>query len=249
MIDIHSHIVFGVDDGAPSLEESVRMVFEAEEAGVRVIFATAHYYEQGTDILKYYKNLQILRDYVPGSQVTLYPGFEVMLSPRMLEEPAKYRELTLGSSGHLLLEFPFNGTPLYDREAIFRLQVEGIIPILAHPERNIYLMRNPRRLKELAEAGCRIQVDAASIIGVYGGRTAGFCRQLIFSGLVDFIASDAHRSHGYSEWHQKANRMVSRWIGADKADKLFHTNDKSFLEFTDQQKTEDTTHLENANNR
>lgn len=229
MIDIHSHIIYGLDDGPDTLEESVRMICEAEEMGVKVIIATPHLRNSEDDIANIVERYEELNQRIIGYDVTLVPGYEVILSPN-IRDVVLNKGLTLGMSRYLLVELPFNSIPFYIDEAIYGLQLEGIIPILSHPERNIGFQKRFDALESLAARGCFLQVDAGSIVGAYGRTVKEFVKKLIRLNMVHFIASDARCAQDYTNWYLKAYHKVIKWAGREYAEMLFYKNPGVILE-------------------
>jgi protein-tyrosine phosphatase len=138
--------------------------------------------------------------------------------------------VSLGRSNYLLVEFPAGILLGNEYELINRLQTEGFIPILAHPEKNISFVKEQSLLLDFARRGCMVQLDAGSVLGIYGEKTRNCAKHLLVSGIVDFIASDAQRAFGYADLYLKAYRTVTGWIGVKKADKLFYSTARMILE-------------------
>lgn len=229
MIDIHSHILFGVDDGPLTIEDSIKMVYEAEEAGVKVIVATPHYGKFLIYSDKIRENYNELLYRTRGSGVTIKLGYEVMLNPCILKKENDKNKLSLDGSNYLLFEFPYGSLPVYSHDTIYKLQLEGIVPIIAHPERNINFLKNIDLLTDFLDKGCLAQVDAGSIAGVYGEKVRNFSKKLIISDLVHFVASDAHSPGGYTDWYVKAYGKIAKWVGEHVAEMLFIQNPKVIL--------------------
>ena len=230
MIDIHSHLIFDVDDGPKTLDESLRMVCEAEEAGVKTIIATPHFREHMEGFEKVIENFQKLAHKASDSGVAIKLGCEVMLNPLILKNIDDRTKLCLDNSDYMLFEFPPGLIPSQGHDVIYRLQLEGIVPIIAHPERNICFLKDSGLLLEFIERGCLVQVDAGSIIGIYGKKIRDFSKSLIELNLTQFVASDAHTPHGYSDCYVKAYQTVSLWVGEEKANVLFAGNAATILD-------------------
>lgn len=229
MIDIHSHVIHGVDDGASSMEESLKMLEEAENAGVKVIIATPHFQQEVFKTERLHEHYQQLCTVAKERDITLLLGSEVFLDPFLPEIIIDNPNLVLNESMYLLLEFPFDSIPFYSHEVIYKLQIQGIVPIIAHPERNRCFVRDIDALIELIERGCLTQLDAASIVGIYGRKIKKFTKKLIKNKLVQFIACDAHCAKDYSNWYLKAYKRARQWGGEAYADKLFYTNAADIL--------------------
>lgn len=221
MIDIHSHIITGVDDGAVSIAESEEMLSQAKKAGVATIIATPHLkkelYDNGTIETHY----NLLKCEAEKLNITLLLGYEIKIQNYQAQMPVDYEGLTLNGTRYILCELPFERVPEYTIDFLYELQLKKYIPILAHPERCLKLIKEPLLFTEIIESGCLLQVDAASIIGVNGSKAKRFARKIITKGYVSFIASDAHNPEGYSKWYATAFKKVQKWIGKQEAEKLF----------------------------
>jgi protein-tyrosine phosphatase len=233
MIDVHCHIIHGVDDGPSTIEQSLRMVEEAEKLGIRVIIATPHYQEDVFELERVEENYQELllksRDY----GVAIKMGYEVFLNPFNPVFAKNSKRLTLNRTGRMLFEFPFDSKPAYCFEAINRLQLQNIVPIIAHPERNRNFLNNFGELVNFIKAGCLIQVDAASIAGVYGMRVKEFTKHLIKMNFVDMVASNAHYANDYTNWYMEAYKNVAQWADQYYTHRLFYLNAKNMLDGTE----------------
>ena len=229
MIDIHSHLVFDIDDGATSMEESLEMVSEAEKLGIKTIIATPHFHENITALERVKENFQKLVASAVDYGVIIKPGSEVFINPFIPSLLEKNHLLTLNSTRYMLLEFPMHDLPIYGTNTIYELQIKNIVPIIAHPERNRIFLRDANKVLDLIGRGCMIQVDAASVIGVHGREIKRFVKRLLKIGAVHFVASDAHCADGYTCWYRKAYNKVSMWVGEEYADKLFKTNARCIL--------------------
>ncbi|MBI2864637.1 MAG: hypothetical protein HYX94_08770 [Chloroflexi bacterium] len=201
MIDIHTHILPGVDDGAQSLEDSLEMARAAAADGVRTIVATPHGSEWSTgcnwpEVVGRVKALQTELDR-SGVNVKVAPGLEVYLAPGLATQLEEGSAFPLNGGRYILVEMPLNQFPIYAEQAIFELQLRGLVPIVAHPERNAGIQKDPQKLQVLVERGALGQVTAASLSGGFGSRTRETARLLLQRNLVHVIASDAHSPAGH----------------------------------------------------
>ncbi len=229
MIDIHSHILHDIDDGASSLEESVRMLHKAKELGIGTIIATPHYQENLFETDAIYRHFEELKAEAEKIEVSLKLGREVFINPFLPDLLEKDHSLTLDQSRYLLLELPYDAIPIYTYEIIFRLQMLKVLPILAHPERNINLLRNFVEFGRFLERGCLVQVEAGSLVGAYGRQVEEFSEKLIKLNLAHFVASDAHFASDYDNWYLAAYKKVKRIAGQEYADKLYRENAQMIL--------------------
>lgn len=199
MIDLHSHILPGVDDGVRSLEEARELAAGAAEEGVVAIAATPHVrLDFPTTAGRMEHGVEALRaDFAEqGIRIEVLHGGEIDLS-RLWEIPrAELMRMSLAQTGrYLLLEFPYRGWPLALDSAVPALRRIGVIPMLAHPERNPAVQDHPERLHSLVEAGALIQVTAASLDGRLDRASQHTAQRLVRLRLVHVLASDAHGPH------------------------------------------------------
>lgn len=221
MIDLHSHILPGLDDGAQTMEDSLQLARAAQADGIRTIAATPHVrsdypttpeeMEQGLDHVR-----AALAEH--GVRVSVVAGGEVALDfiPALSRE--NLARFTLGASGrYLLVEFPYVGWPLDLEQRVFELLASGLTPVLAHPERNRDVQNDPRRLSRAVSTGALVQVTAAALDGRLGRSPRGAAKRLLELGLVHLLASDAHtpdvREAGLSTARKSiGDRALADWL-------------------------------------
>jgi protein-tyrosine phosphatase len=196
VIDLHSHILPGIDDGARSLEEARELARLAVREGVTAIAATPHvradYPTTPERMERGVSELQ--RDFGDqGIRLEVVRGGEVDIERLSALSEADLERFTLAGGGrYLLLEFPYFGWPLALDAAVATLVGLGLTPVLAHPERNATVQERPSRLGGLVAAGALVQVTAGSLAGAFGRSSRNAARALVASGLVHVLASDAH---------------------------------------------------------
>ena len=230
MIDIHSHIINGVDDGSPTMEESEKMLKKASELGITAIIATPHYQEHLFHLDGLEQRFLQTAEKAWSYGITLKTGSEVYINPFVDRLVHENKLLLLNRSDYLMLELPYESIPLYTFDVIYKLQLQRISIIIAHPERNVNLIRDFSLLAGFLERGCMMQVDAGSIAGAYGTAVEDYTKKLIKLKLVHFVASDAHCAKDYEQWFLRAYKKVCRWAGSAYADKLFISNPKLILD-------------------
>ena len=232
-IDIHSHVIPGIDDGAKDMETSMQMLRIAAEQGTSHIIATPHYFPGITqyDVSTIVNHCSILNDLTAaaGMKIKILPGSEVFLTPDVPERCVASEICTLNQSSHMLIELPFTSYPLYMDDVLYKLQLEGITPIIAHPERNANIFLHHTQVDEYVNRGILIQVNSGSITGLFGKTVQKAAMQLIQKGLVHFVASDAHTCGGRSPNLTKAAMIVEEHFGRSTADKLFYENATRFI--------------------
>ena len=196
MIDLHAHILPGVDDGPRTLDEALEMAGSAHADGIEVIAATPHVrddYPTSAETME--RRLEDLRTAVADAAIPLEvrPGGEIALEQLDGLDADKLRRFGLGGNpSYLLVEFPYYGWPLDLDERLFRLRTSGLTPVLAHPERNPDVQAAPERLRPLVETGVLVQLTAASVDGRLGRRPRDASRRLLELELAHLLASDAH---------------------------------------------------------
>jgi protein-tyrosine phosphatase len=197
MIDLHSHILRGVDDGARTLEDSLEIARAAVRDGIMAIAATPHVRDDWpTDAGLMEERVAELRSALEQARIRLdvRTGGEIAVEWLTRLTPEELRRFGLGGSRYLLVETPYYGWPRVLPDLLFRLLNEGFRPVLAHPERNADVAARPDLLARLVDAGLVVQVTAASVDGRIGRRAQDCGRQLVRSGLAHLLASDAHHA-------------------------------------------------------
>ena len=213
MIDLHTHILPGVDDGTRSLEEAREVALDAAAEGVTVLAATPHVrddYPTTAEVME--EGVAELRaDFTAqGIPVQVVPGAEVDIGILWALPPEELRRLTLAQTGrYLLLEMPYRGWPVALDTAVTRLVWLGITPLLAHPERNPEVQDRPERLRTLVDAGALAQVTAASLNGGLDRASQAAAIRLLELRLAHVLASDTHGPHITREGMGAATRRLA----------------------------------------
>jgi protein-tyrosine phosphatase len=218
MIDIHCHILPGIDDGAKTMEDSLMMAKEAAKEGICTIIATPHFNSQydnrKTVIIEKVKELnQALRQ--ANIDVTVLPGQEPRIYGEILEDYDNDVIQTLNDTPYLFIELPSSHVPRYTEKLLFDIQVKGLIPIIVHPERNSELIERPEMLFRFVEKGALTQVTASSLCGYFGKKIKNFSIQLIEANLTHFLASDAHNVANRTFKMKEAMDFVESEFGMD----------------------------------
>jgi protein-tyrosine phosphatase len=220
LIDLHSHVLPGLDDGAVDVQEALAICRAAVADGITVLAGTPHVrrdHETTADSKE--AALAELRD-AAGDLITLLPGGELDLNE--LERPSEeLRRFGLGgNSAYLLVETPYTGWPLDLADKLFRLRAAGFTPVLAHPERNHEVQSRPELLEPVVAGGALVQLTAASVEGRTGDRSRKAAHVLLDRELAHLIASDAHapevRAIGMSGAARAVgNNELARWLTLD----------------------------------
>jgi protein-tyrosine phosphatase len=223
MIDLHSHILPGIDDGARSLQDSVEIARAAVTDGIVVIAGTPHVRDDWpTEAGLMEERVAELRSELElaGVRLDVRTGGEIALPWLTRLSSEDLWRFTLGGSRYLLVETPYYGWPLELPDRLFALQQQGFTPVLAHPERNPEVASRPQQLEPLVDAGVLVQVTAASVDGRIGSRTQECGLLLIREGLAHLLASDAHhasvREVGMAEAAERVgDAALGRWLTRD----------------------------------
>jgi protein-tyrosine phosphatase len=227
MVDLHSHILPGIDDGASDVDEMQVMLSIAAESGIRKIVATPHINEESSDayldlIQKKYNELKetIAREY----EIELVLGGEILIYPEISDDLDRLKPF-LFAGDSMLLECRFINKPYAFKDIIFALKMKGIRVILAHPERYRWMEEDAPLLDYLLQNGVLMQLDAGSLNGVFSKRAQQFARRMLAAGQVHFIASDAHNtgSRSFSEM-AISQQYLSKKYDTGLADLLLHKN-------------------------
>lgn len=229
MIDLHCHIIYGVDDGPSKIQDSMRMILAAQKIGVNTIIATPHYKKDVYVSEVINENFQNIKSRISDFGIDLFLGREVFISSALSQVVEDSEKYTLSGTSFLLMELPFDILPLDINEMLLKLHEKKITPIVAHPERYSYFVRDFNRFLDFIEVGCLVQIDAASIVGVHGAGVKKFARKLIDLNLVHYVASDAHAPEHYIKWHKEAYQKVKNWAGEEYADAVFKNNQKTII--------------------
>lgn len=195
MKDIHSHILYGIDDGAKTLEESIEILKKANTRGVTDIILTPHYVADSiyTSSIKENKIiLKKLKQELKKEQINinLYLGNEVYVDESLSSSLSNIS--TLNNSRYILIEFPMNNKCLNLEEVLYQLKKEKLIPIIAHPERYSYYYKDYLFFEKLIKQGCLLQGNIGSLYGDYGKKSQKMIKALLKRGMIQFIGSDIH---------------------------------------------------------
>ncbi|PEF43421.1 tyrosine protein phosphatase [Bacillus cereus] len=223
MIDLHCHILPSIDDGAKTLNDSLAMAEKAVSEGIYTIVATPHhlngkYTNERLDILYGVNRLneELKRNKIP---LNILPGQEVRVNRELLDDYKLGKVATLNEMNkYLLVEFPTSHVPYYVEKLFYDLQLEGIIPVIAHPERNIELFEEPTKLFKLVKSGALTQVTAGSLLGVFGKRIQKFSIKIIEHHLAHIIASDAHNVTTRLFHLQEGYELIEKKFGIKTAE-------------------------------
>lgn len=220
IIDIHCHILPGIDDGAADFTESMEMAKAAAKEGIKKIIATPHHRNGSYDNYKdeIIHRTKELNQYLQSEQVKvkILPGQETRIYGEMVEDYEKGEILTLAEvSTYVFVELPSGHVPRYTEQLLFDLQMKGVTPVIVHPERNAELIQQPDKLYQFVKNGAATQVTAASVVGYFGKKIQKFTEDLIRANLTHFIASDAHNTTTRAFKMEEALEAINAKFGSD----------------------------------
>jgi len=220
VIDLHSHVLPGLDDGAADLDEAVAICRAAAEDGIEVLAGTPHVRSDHPTTPEQMEDaLASLRD-AAGDIVRLVGGGEIDLFELDRPHEELVRFALAGNPDYLLVETPYRGWPVELPEQLFRLRTIGVVPVLAHPERNAEVQQRPDLLVPLVAGGTLVQLTSASLDG-RGGRRAETCARLLLDrNLAHLVASDAHTPAVRAIGMRRAaaavgDEALARWLTVD----------------------------------
>ena len=235
MIDLHTHLLPGIDDGAKSLEEAVQIIKQGREIGITAICTTPHlsssFSKDRTE--KIMENFLKLQEKVSVEKIDiqLYLGSEIDL--RMNFDSIRRLPFFFinQTQKYLFVELPLGEFPPFTERILFSLLIEGLSPILAHPERSLSKESDFERIKKLKDSGILIQLNAGSLIGDFGKKIQKGAKRLLEEDLVDFVSSDAHDLNRRPiTVMAEAFEIVKKDSGEEKGIKLFRKNPEKILQ-------------------
>jgi protein-tyrosine phosphatase len=225
LIDIHSHILPGLDDGSQSLENSIEMLRMASAAGTTDIVATPHANSEFAFRQDEVEAKIVELRQAAGDTPRIHYGCDFHLTPENIEEslrsPGKY---SINHQGYLMVEFADTFIPKATADIFGRMLSVGLYPVVTHPERNALLQKKLPDLEAWVEMGCYLQVTAQSVLGGFGRHAKEFSEILLSRGLVHFLASDAHDVKHRTTVLNPAWEYVENQFGSDTARLLLEEN-------------------------
>ena len=235
MIDVHSHVLPGIDDGTKEVEEALEFCRQARERGTEILVATPHHkpgaYENPRDrVLERMEDLQRLLD-ARGIALKLAPGSEIFADTGLPEKLTSGALLTYGDARrYMLLEFSFQQYPINVDDMIFRLRLASITPVIAHPERIRYFQEDRDRLENMIRMGALAQITSSSLTGTFGSRVREISEEMIRRRCIHFLASDAHDLSYRPPDLSRAYRRLTELVGEDEARRMVRDNPEAVLE-------------------
>ena len=221
-VDIHSHILPGIDDGAKNIEESLSLIYQMKEMGFSKIIGTPHtypgLYDNTNESIK--SSFDLLKNSLK-EDIEIDYASEYMIDGSLLKRIKEKSLLTL-KDNYVLVEMSFISSPINLYEIIFKLKLNGYIPVLAHPERYFYLHDNFDEYYKLKKYGCKFQISLLSVTGYYGNNITKTTNELISKNLVDFVGSDIHSQKHNKKFKEKVEiKEIQKFSKVIEANMIF----------------------------
>lgn len=233
MIDMHNHILFGVDDGPETIEESMELIREASNKGVSHIVFTPHFNKRNYSLNhdKVSVNFQLLKEATNEERINieLYLGNEVYLDSFGYNSIIENGFNTLAGSKYLLVEFNEILPPSNIPEICYEIAIKGYIPIIAHAERYEILYNNLKLLGEILNEGAHLQINASSILNKENKKRNKFAHYLLKNEIISFVASDVHNNTSRGFYLDEAYGEVCKICSKLYADKIFKLNQLNII--------------------
>ncbi len=226
MIDFHSHILPGIDDGAKDIEDSKKIIKEAKDAGVETIISTSHYALDCFESPEYKRKelIEQLKEELEEGDPEIILGSEIFLTYNVLELLQEFKASTINGTKYILFELPLKGYFNNLKDLINKLKSQEYKLVLAHPERYGMVQSNFDLLYELKDLGVLMQCNYGSILGLYGGKAKNIVKKMLKEDLVDFFGTDVHKPGTIYPKLPKAIKKISKYVDEDRLDDLIHTN-------------------------
>lgn len=234
MIDIHSHLLFGVDDGSRTLEESVHVIKKLSEVGYTDIILTPHYINDSTYVSTREENLDVLKRLKVGLirnnvNVNLYLGNEIYIDSEIANLLKNNIISSLNDTKYLLIELPMSGENEIYYDVFLDLINMGYKVILAHPERYISFQKDFNKIYELKELGVLLQSNVGSVLGDYGRGAKKTIKRLLKENLITFMGTDIHHNKEEYAFVLKAKKKMGKYLTQKQINNIFENNAKVLL--------------------
>jgi len=237
MLDIHSHIIPGIDDGSKNMEMTLEMLKNAEKEGIKEIVATPHYlleYGEATieEVKNHVKEINAILE-TERINVKIYSGQEIYFTEKIIEDYIKGNIGTINDSRYMLIEFPIDKFDENTFDILYELQVRDIVPIIAHPERYKPFIEKPSLINEFINQGYLFQVNAGSIEGKFGETVRKTVNIFLKNHIYNFMGSDAHnvknRNTGLKDAISLLDEGMNKDIFEDSSKKVLKNEKIEFL--------------------
>lgn len=213
MVDLHSHILPGIDDGAKDMDMTLNMLKIAVSDGTKKIVATPHFcrgyylnaYDDVVNLVEKVNHKAKENDL----DIEIYPGQEIFINKQVIEDYKQGIIKGIGGTRYMLIELPMDKMLKETFDVLYELRIQGVVPIIAHPERYMYIIEKPHKINEFINEGCLFQINSGSIKGVFGKTIQKAAETLIKHRVCNFIGSDAHTTRMRAPVIKKALELVN----------------------------------------
>ncbi len=230
MKDIHSHLIYGVDDGARSIEETSELLEKVAELGFDEMVLTPHFFPEKKYTTDNEKKEKILKEIKKlNSNIRLHLGNEVMIDDKVASRIKSGKIATLKGTKYVLVEFPFDVFFPVIYDYLDALIKKGFVPILAHPERYIYYQVKPDRIKPIIDKGVLIQCNYGSFVGIHGKKAKKCANKFLKKNIVYVLSLDLHSDDTVLNKFPKIKKKLIRKIGLEKFNLLSDRNIEKIL--------------------
>ena len=229
MIDFHSHILPEIDDGSKNYEESLKMLEEAQNVGFDKVISTSHY---ATDCYESpeYKRKELIDDLNLQENIPeIILGSEIFLTYNIIDLLKEFKASTINGTNYVLIELPLRNHFNNLKNIINILKENDYRPIIAHPERYLFIQKNFKEIYELKDLGVLFQCNYGSILGNYGIKAKSTMKKMLKNGLVSFMGSDAHRKKSIYLQIPKAISLISKYISSEELQDIITHNAEKIL--------------------
>ena len=229
MIDIHSHLIYGVDDGSKDIETSIDILDNLSKNGVTDIILTPHYITDTNYVSSKMDNIKKLIELKTevkkqGININLYIGNEIYIDPNILELIKENKMCTLNNTEYILVELPMSGN-YQDYQEIFENLIRiGFKVILAHPERYVAFQKDLNRINEMVNMGILLQCNIDSILGYYGKSAKKTIKYILKNKLVSFVGTDIHSKKNDYSYIEKAKNKFRKYLTDEEIENVFNNN-------------------------
>lgn len=230
MIDVHCHLIHGVDDGSSNIKETVEMLEEAKIAGFTDIILTPHfsnYFNVLSNIIS--SKIDEIRNATLNLDINLYQGNEIYITSSLIEDLKLGHSTSLNNSKYVLFEVPMHNSTYNIDDVVYSILNYGKIPILAHPERYDFVQENPNWLLDYIDRGVLFQSNYASIIGQYGKKAKETVKKLLTHNMIHFLGSDTHKPNTIYKDIPVILKHLQKLIGENYLETLSTVNPQKIL--------------------
>jgi protein-tyrosine phosphatase len=229
MIDFHSHVLYGIDDGARDYSETEKLLLEAKEVGFNKIISTSHYALDCYETPEYKRKEMIneLNEECRFPEIIL--GSEIFLTYNILDLLREYKASTINGTNYVLFELPLKSRFMNLKDLINKLKDNNYRIILAHPERYSIIQKDFNYLYELQEMGVLFQSNYGSILGIYGGSAKRIVKKMLKNDLVSFLGTDVHRAESIYPKLPKAISKILKYVSDETFEDISNNNAEKIL--------------------